>query len=67
MKYTGDQKQEMILIFDTLMIDRINNEFNIESEDYTLGVKRYGLEQDDDVQNHMTMIEEPALGLNDDI
>ena len=46
----------MIIVYNTLIIDRINNEFNIEPEDFTLGVQRYDLEKDEQVQNHIAEI-----------
>ena len=64
-KTPEDQFQEWEIIYDTLIIDRINNEFNIEPEDYTLGVQRYKLEQDVLVKNHIIQINEKALDLND--
>ena len=48
-KTADEDFEEKMLVLDTLLIDKINNEFTIEPEDYNLGVIQHNLLSDEKV------------------
>ena len=49
--------QARTTFYDTLIRDKINNEYNIEQEDFTLGELKYNLREDPQIKKELARLE----------